>query len=301
MRTLIGLAMAAALVIAGCCSADEPAAPKNPRDQAQKILDAVGAAADAERTGDITWFGADNLYEYVDGMAAYYVDSGFVLLAHSEWRPRGSKGPAYVELDLYDMGSPEGALDVLGDSRRKKTMYLEIGNEAHQTNEGVDFRVGRYYAKLVARKDAKGQMPLARALAEAVAKAVPPGPSDENLVAPLPAEQMIPHTAAYTTKTFLGREFLNGVREAAYTLGDNRVRLLAMDAASADKAAAVMAAWKASAPTPTPVKDLPDAFSYREAYVGTFTVARKGQWLLGAIGDPDAAQELLKPLIARLE
>ena len=240
-----------ALVIAGCREAGESQAPRDPSArEILGILTQAETATGAERLGKIAWYSPETLYEYVNGMAPYYVDAGFQRLAHSEWKSPDAEAAGYVELDLFDMGSPEGALDIFSDLRTEGTKYLEIGSETSASDSAVEIRAGRYYAKLTVRRGAEKQKRFLETLAEAVAEAAGPGPSDAELVAPLPAEGMIPHTAAYTTKAFLGHDFLNGIREAAYDVDGHRVRLFIMDAGGAEEASAVWQKWRDSVSPP---------------------------------------------------
>jgi len=298
MRQRIGILIVATMLAAGCKETGQPAAPGEPGPQTQMtaILQAVAANSRAERLGDVTWYTPDNLHEYIDGMAPYFTDSGFVRLAHSEWRAAGAATDAYVELDLYDMGSPEGALDILGDSRTPETVYLEIGSEAHRLEDGIECRVGRYYAKIVARRDVAGQQDLVKTLAEAVAAAAPQGPSDDSLLAPLPAQDRLPHSAAYTTKGFLGREFLRGVREAAYDANGKEIRLFVMATDDLTQAARVFQQWRTSLATVLARDEGPESFAYEEPYVGYIIVLQQGRWVTGAIGDPAAAKDGLEAL-----
>jgi len=301
MRPSIGLIALAAMLFGGCGSGDS-ASSNAPRPALTRILDGVAADVPGQRIGDVMWYEPENLYEYINGMAGYYVDSGFLLLAHSEWGGRDAKEGAYVELDIYDMGSPAGALDVLADARTPQTQYAALGNEAHETDDGMDLRVGGYYVRLVARRDIAGQRDFIKALAAAVAQATPAGPSDEALVAPLPAAGMVPHTAAYSTKGFLGRDCLNKVCEATYEVQGKRVRLFVIDAGDADKAREMLAEWKDSIP-PQPIgaQALPNSLSYNEDYVGTVSATAQGKWLAGAIGEAAVAKPLLASLLKRLE
>jgi hypothetical protein len=292
--------MLAALAVAGCGSGDSSGAGAG-KAEMLRIADAV-AAAGAQRTGDLLWYESENLYEYINGAAAAYTDAGFVRLLHSEWRSAGGKEGAYVELDVYDMGTPLGALDILADARTPQTQYLPLGNEAHQSDDGIDLRVGRYYVKLVARRDIEGQREFLKAIAAAVAKAAPPGPADEKLVEPMPTTNLVPHSVAYTSRNFLGRECLQKVREASYEVQGKRVRLFLMDAGTPEKAKTAITEWKESLP-PQPIgaSDLPNTMSYNEEYVGAVTAMCHDKWVAGSIGDPAVAQPILNSLLKRLE
>jgi hypothetical protein len=292
--------MMAALILVGCTPSSPAGGAGSPASMTS-LVDTL-AAAPAERQGDVTTYDAENLHEYVDGMAEYFIEAGFVRLAHSEWKAPGATGPAFVEADLYDMGSAEGALDVLADSRTPTAEYLPIGNEAVRFDGGIELRIGRYYAKLVARKDIQGQRDLVRAMAEALAKAAPAGPSDAALVDPLPASGLLPHSAAYVAKGFLGRDFLQHVLMASYEVQGRRVQLFIINAGTLERAQDLMTQWQqVLPPQPIGAPESSDRLSWTEESVGPVSAARKGQWLFGSIGDPAAARPLLDSLAARLQ
>jgi hypothetical protein len=293
---------ALAVLFAGGCSSGDSSATAAPRAAVTKILDAVAAGVPGKRVDEVMWYEPETLYEYIDGAAPTYTDAGFVLLSHSEWRASGGKEGAYVELDIYDMGSPLGALDVLVDGRAPQTRYLDIGNEAQASDEGIDLRVGRYYAKLVARRDVEGQKEFVKAIAAALAKAAPAGPADDALVTPLPSANMVRHSAAYVTKGYLGREFLSKVCEAAYEVQGKRVRMFVIDAGDPDKAKAIISEWKESMP-PQPIgtQDLPNTISYTEEYVGAITAQAQGRWVTGVIGEAAVGRPMLASFLKHLE
>jgi hypothetical protein len=282
MRRLALCAVMASLAAAGCGKSGPPAPAGDGQAEMARILDAVQAATGAQRAAETAWYGPDTLHELIDGMDRYFLDAGFVRLACADWKAPGAAGDAYVELALYDMGSPEGALDVVADSRTDRTEYLDLGNEAQKTDDGLELRAGRYYARLTARRDVAGRQDFVRRLAEALARAAPPGPSDADLVAPLPAEGMRPHSAAYTTAGFLGRDYLKGVREAAYETDGGPERRFVLEAGDDAAAEALFARWKASV-TPPPAAAGANELAYDEPYVGRVTVVRDGRRLRGAI------------------
>lgn len=301
MRHAIGLALLAALAAGGCGGSDAAATDAS-RAAMTRILDEVKASLSNVPLADVAAYDIENLYEAIDGAAPYFIDSGFVRLVRGEWRPADAKDGAYVEMEWYDMGSPLGALDIIADSRTDKTVYVPIGNEAHLGDDMLELRTGRYYVKLTPRRDAAAVKTLMQTVAQEIAKAAPPGPTDEALVAPLPAEKMVPHSAAGASKDFLGRDFLVNICEATYETGGGRVRLFLMATDSPDQARAAFAAWRQSVPaSPATGRDLPNMLTSTEDYAGTIIVAHHKRYLAGAIGDPLAARLLLESFLKRLE
>ena len=184
MRTLVGLVLLAALaplgalaLLAGGCREPDQAAPE-PSGQAQMagLLDAARTAARAEAKGKVAWYTRANLFDYIDGQAEEFFDAGFVLLGHTEWKPSDAAGDGYVELDLYDMGSPAGVAKVMPPPPGDKTVELAPGVAAYRDGDLCEFGAGRYYVRIVARRDDGGLKALVDGLAKGVAaKATAPG------------------------------------------------------------------------------------------------------------------------------
>ena len=172
MRWFLSLSAALVLASAGC----KQSAPPDARIEAAEarmieILDAAQSATGAERLTEIAWYDAENLHKVINGMAPEFVDAGFVLLVHAEWRDKEFEGPGYVELDLYDMGSPDGASLVFNEPEAASALLLPGGVKAYAGDAMIEFRTGRYYVKLTARRDPAGQQTLLRDLASALAEA----------------------------------------------------------------------------------------------------------------------------------
>jgi hypothetical protein len=298
MRTAIGLGLLAAMLACGCSAAPEGDASAQMAD----VLVAAAKAIPGHRVGEVRWYDADSLHEQLDGAAESYLDSGFIRLAYAQWQAQGATGSAYVEMELYDMGSPSGALDILADDRSIRSEYLNLGDETLRTDAGLEMRAGRYFLRLTARKEISGQQEFVRAVAQAVAQAAPHGPSDARLAAPLPEAGMVPHTVNFVLHGFLGRDFLRGVRLASYDVRGKRIQLFALDAASIEEATHILEQWRAALP-PAPIGasvEL-DRLEWTEPNTGHVIVIRKGLWVAGAIGDADASALLLRTLAAELE
>ena len=176
MRHAILLASAAALVAGGCNGSGDGTPADGPQAALMQILDAAKATG-AAPYGETLWYTRDTLYDYINGMAEEYLDAGFVGLAHSEWKAAGAAGNAYVEIDLYDMGSAKGVAAVMMPPPPDKTAEVAPGVKAYRDEGTCEFGAGRYYVRLTARPTAEGQETLLDALARAVAeKASASGP-----------------------------------------------------------------------------------------------------------------------------
>ena len=177
MRIHVVFALLAAMAVVYGCGTGEGPAPADPvRAELARIVEAARVTAGAETINPPDWYGPQDLFEYINGMADYYLEAGFKRLVHAEFQKTGDLSEAYVEVDIYDMGTPQGAEKVMADARTPTTQTVSIGDEAHKTPAGIDLRAGRYYVRIVARRDEAGQQDLVRKIAEGIAAAVRPAP-----------------------------------------------------------------------------------------------------------------------------
>lgn len=91
----------------------------------------------------------DNLYEYVDGHADYFITNGFNSLTVAEYsKTQSSARSPEVVADVYDMGIPMQAFGVLTDEAGDGASQVDVGVMGFQTSQGVNFFKGRYYVKI---------------------------------------------------------------------------------------------------------------------------------------------------------
>jgi hypothetical protein len=291
------------LAVAGCKSSTDTSATTGPATAAMnRILDNMAAKAGADRVEEPTWYTPENLSEYLNGPAASYVESGLRGMVHSEWHTSGATGPEYVDVDLYDMGSPLGALEIFANARSPDSQYLAIGNECQQTRTGLELRADRFFVRITARKDIGGQQDLVKSLAEAAAAVAGSGLPDTALISPLPSGKLLPHSARYQTNNYLGRDFLRNVKAATYDQYGKRVDLFVINSPSPEDASILLERWRSILPPPPIGAAIdPNRMEWNEPLVGSMTVARKGRWLAGVIGDSATSRSVLDSFIARLD
>ena len=188
--TFAVLSLSAATVLgafaAGCGPSEEPSpAESGPRAEMRRLLEQAARTAGARPTGDLTWFDAETLYDYIDGQAEEFKEAGFLVLAHGEYRPAAPGGGAteppaegaYVEVDLYRMTSPEAVAKVMVEPPADARAELAPGVTAYRQEGMREFGAGPYYVRVTARLDPKGLDGLVEALARAVAQAAAEAPS----------------------------------------------------------------------------------------------------------------------------
>ena len=100
-----------------------------------------------ERVGAARPFVRDNLYEYVNGHAEYYLAAGFEGLAVGEYGADAQGQPSLV-VNLWDMGKPLHAFGVLMDEAGPDAAALTGDVLGFRTANGLSLAHGRYYVQL---------------------------------------------------------------------------------------------------------------------------------------------------------
>jgi hypothetical protein len=173
------------------------------------------------RFGQLRSYHSDNLYEYINGHAEYYLSAGFNALTVAEFAPDGAKQPQLV-VNLYHMGEPLFAFGVLMDELAPDAEHLEgIGSMAFTSGSGLNLILGPYYVQL---SNFAGQVDL-RAAAVALVESLRPElgeVAEFNLRFPELGE---PVATYFVKEDYRGLDFLHNVLERVFRRGNEEITL----------------------------------------------------------------------------
>ncbi len=165
--------------------------------------------AGLRRMGQIRHFDKDDLYEYINGHAEYFIGAGFKGLGVGEFAAPESPQPNLV-VNLYDMGAPLNAFGVLVDEAGDQES-VDLGTLGFKNDRGLSFIHGPFYVQIslfdtpVAPAEAAGVV--AGILAEAVDEA--------ELAFRFPDLGAVKSTR-YIREYYRGLEFLHKVLERTF-------------------------------------------------------------------------------------
>lgn len=142
-------------------SADERGADAGPPAAIVPLPDSIRPLSPPER------FDAATLSDKINGKAELYLSAGFRQLETQRFRPR-STVDAWMELFVYDMGSPENAFAVYSSQQREDAQPQDVGRFSYRTANALYWVHGRYYAELIASGSSEAVLQAMQALAEAM-------------------------------------------------------------------------------------------------------------------------------------
>lgn len=175
------------------------------------------------RSTPLRLFAKDNLYEYINGHAEYFLSAGFESLVVGEYLREGSPaGQAELVADIYDMGQPLYAATILSDELGGAATPLSFGALGSRTGQGLSFVSGKYYVRIgVFRADTP-----AEEFAAAIHALIAPPPitgaaEPEARLPDLPGAGPI----HFVKEAYRGLDFANNIQERDYKVGETTVQV----------------------------------------------------------------------------
>lgn len=231
---------------------------------------------DFKRAGQIRQFTKDNLYEYVNGHAEYFISAGFVSLAVAEYTRDNAQLKDQPELivEVYNMGKHMHAFGVLADEIGSDSADVNIGSMGFKTSQGVSFIQGPFYIKVNSFND---NAPFEK-IAVQIAKDIPVSTDKFSLFSKFPDVGEVVSTR-FIKEGYRGLDFLNNVVEREYSLNGHTVYVFMIAGSKSE------------------INHLVDTFIgfFKENDV-TFIREEKGKTVVYQIDDPYEGNWLMIPL-----
>jgi hypothetical protein len=165
--------------------------------------------AGLDRAGQARRFDKDNLYEYINGHAEYFIGAGFRVLAVGEYGA-GDDGQPRVVVNLYDMGGALNAFGVLANEAGDQAP-VDVATLGFRGSQGVNFIHGPYYVQVSLFDPGLEPIEAAREMAAALAEKV----EAVELAFRFPNLGTVKSTR-FVREYYRGMEFFNNVVERTF-------------------------------------------------------------------------------------
>lgn len=241
-----------------------------------------------EAIGQPRRYTRENLYEYINGHAEYYIASGFQGLTVAEYGPAGAAQPNLV-VNLYDLGKPLHAFGVLMNELSADAQPVEVGGMGFKAGQGVNFIVGPLYVQLNTFDSKEAPLAAAQELAAALKERL--GKS-EQLDLRFPELGEVASTY-FVKEDYRGFGVLNNVLERTFRRGEGDVTAFLISGKAEDIQANVakLKAFLDGEQIPVETRDLGGATLYvvKDRYEGEWFFFPEKERLLGVFAPPDEA------------
>ena len=166
-------------------------------------------------------YSKENLYEYLNGHAEYFITAGFVSLSVGEYVKTGfDMVQPDVVMEIYDMGKSIQAFGVLIDEAGENAADTRIGMMEFKTSQGLSFFAGQYYVKLNIFND---NVPVDK-FAETIKNKIGAKPDSFPLFSRFPDLGDV-ITTRFIKEAYRGLGFLHNVIEREYSQNGKNIQV----------------------------------------------------------------------------
>jgi hypothetical protein len=228
---------AAVVVIAAICAAcggaefpeDGPVAVAS-----ESVLPGDGELPGWSLTTEPEHYLADNLWEYINGQADFFIDYGFVRVDTAEYRH--SEESFSVVLEVYRMGRPQEAFGIFAAERTRDDRPLEIGAGAYLGANVLGFWQGERYVKLTSFDEGAAVEQRLIGLAEAISSRIPDQGGELATLALFPGDGRVEASERFIPKNFLGQPYLTDAYRVDSIIDGDNVQLFIVETGSPTEA-----------------------------------------------------------------
>ncbi|MGB7568908.1 MAG: DUF6599 family protein [Chitinivibrionales bacterium] len=204
-------------------------------DRTVTLPDAFGAPSGAVALAPPEHYTSNGLYEYLDGGADIYMESGMKTCSVRRYGDPKNKNADY-EVAVYDMGLPVNAFGLF--RQLQEDHVRGIGTESAAQPRRISFWKSSQYAEVLDKSSKPVADSTLAFLAKAVASRMPGDTLMPAEIRLLPEAGKIPGSEQYRKSGFLSRSFLNNVISARYAAATGACTLFVMTCPSDSAAAA---------------------------------------------------------------
>lgn len=115
-------------------------------------------------------FDKNNLYEYINGHAEFFINAGFKNLQVAEYSRNQKNNQPSLIINLYNMGKPLHAYGVLMDSVDVSAKPVAVGAMGMQSQRELAFIQGQYFLQIVAFSENEKLLKTARVMEQLLGK-----------------------------------------------------------------------------------------------------------------------------------
>jgi hypothetical protein len=119
-------------------------------------------------------FTPENLYQHINGRAEYYLAYDVIGLTFASFEKsidedfRENGDISFIDLSIYDMGTPTNAFGVFSGERPLEASRLKLGRDAYRMGANHYILQGQYYIQIIAADDTDELRQVCMDLAEKV-------------------------------------------------------------------------------------------------------------------------------------
>ncbi len=160
----------------------------------------------------VTFYNEQDLYEYINGQAVFYLSYGFKRLEHGFYE----KGEASYYADIYELDSRLSAFGSFRQQREAGAAVLGVGAEGIVTDYLATFYKDKYYIEIIPMSGDNGVVESMKLLAGHIDKAIPGAAELPPEMGIFPDEWLVSGSERYVDENLISYSFMGRGMVANY-------------------------------------------------------------------------------------
>lgn len=186
---------------------------------------------------EVKQFTPENLYEQINGRASFFIAYDMIRMTYVSF-VNSDKTSQFINLSIYNMGTPTNAFGVFSAERSQGESPLELGRAGYRSDANCFIWKGQYYIRIIS-SEATNEfqwigMDLARKATDFLLDS---GEQVWGLTA-LPLTDRMPESVQYFKVDAMGLDFMRNTYTATYRKGNTLVTAFLSQQDSAESARA---------------------------------------------------------------
>jgi len=249
------------------------------------LLPQAGEIPGWSQTEKPRFFGAGNLWEFINGAAEGYLSYGFEEVVSADY----AQGKNQLVIDVFKMKDPTNAFGIYAQERNPGSRFVQAGVEGYLGGTTLNFWSGSHYVKITAFEENEALEQEMLKIAGHIGAKLPGGAVPVQ-IGWFPKADRIAHSARYIPKDVLGQSYFNNAFEIKYKAGSAEYKIILMQIAeSAKEGFGKYRDFMSKQGRKLSDLSLPEAeegFSGEDSFYGPMMAVRSGEYIAVILGSP---------------
>jgi len=246
------------------------------------------------KKGEVRIFTPENLFDYIDGAADFYLSYDFEKLVVLFYEAPENQS---LSIEIYQHNNSDCAFGVYSRIRPAEGDFIPIGAQGYYEEGKLNFFKDKYFVIMMGF-NLKNEESLMKEVAQKIAQLLPGESSTPGILNKFPEKGKVANSEEFFNRDFLGYPFLKKAFTAKYEITDeesNSFTMFIIKGNDEENAIYMLQSYLES--TGNPVQEIEEQqYTIEDPYYGTVKLNWKGKYLWGIYGlnNADISTKYLK-------
>jgi hypothetical protein len=184
---------------------------------------------------EVKQFTPENLYEQINGRASFFIAYDMIRMTYVSF-VNSDKTSQFINLSIYNMGTPTNAFGVFSAERSQGESPLELGRAGYRSDANYFIWKGQYYIRIISSEATNEFQRIGMDLARKVTDFLLDSGEQVWGLTALPLTDRMPESVQYFKVDAMGLDFMRNTYTATYRKGNTLVTAFLSQQDSAESA-----------------------------------------------------------------